>query len=216
MSFLLLLLTLLPQNENLIYKASFGFLPAGKITLSVEEREEYFIIICTEKSEGFVSRIFNVDDRYESWNRKDNFLPLRFEKIIREGNYSKNQVYTFYQERGIVVYNDGDTVSLEKGAQNIISLIYYLRMQKFSSMDTINITLHDSKRNYNINVSVKESEFREERCFIVKPNLKGISIFGTKEGLTLYYNEEKIPVLLKINFLWGYIEARLVERKVTN
>jgi hypothetical protein len=75
------------------------------------------------------------------------------------------------------------------------------------------VPFHSDKKNYKINTSIQKVKLGKEECFLLIPDLKGIRIFGGKGGLLLYYNQKKVPILLKIKFLWGYLEARLKERR---
>jgi hypothetical protein len=207
---LLLILTLLPGYEKLSYSASYGFAKAGQIRL-VLNRDSVTHIRCEQETKGFFSFVFKVKDWYESTS-DSGFVTRRFEKKIREGKYKKYQVVNIAQGRA--VYQDGDTVEVIEGAKDIISLLYWLRTQELVPGDTIALALHADKKNHLIKTAIATDTIDGKPCLRATPDMTGIKAFGGKNGLLLYYDESRIPILLKIKFLWGYLEVKLENREV--
>ncbi|MBI4721425.1 MAG: DUF3108 domain-containing protein [Candidatus Stahlbacteria bacterium] len=206
----LFILAFLPLNEELIYSAKFGLMTAGEIKLmyhrEVRPQDNLNHIRCEEKTKGFFSMIFKIDDWYESLC-DSNFATIRFEKKIQEGNYSSHQVVNIVAGRA--TYKNGNVVDVIEGAKDIMSLIYWLRTQELVPGDTLIVPLHYDEKNYTIKTPIVSDTVDGEPCVLLVPDLKGIKAFGGDGGLLLYYNKDKLPVLLKIKFLWGYLEAKL-------
>lgn len=209
MPFVMFILILLPVREELLYSAKYGFIKAGEIKLKLK-RDSLNYVRCEEETKGIFSFIFRVKDWYESLS-DSNFATRRFEKSIQEGNYTKYQLVNI--ANGYAVYEDGDTVEVIEGAKDIISLLYWLRTQELILGDTIIVPLHADKKNRNVKTSIKADTVDGEPCVLLVPDLHGFKAFGGEGGLMLYYNQAKIPILLKIKFLWGYLEAKLEYRK---
>jgi len=199
----------LPVREELLYSVKYGPISAGEIKLEFK-RDSLNYIRCEEETKGVVSLMFKIKDWFESIS-DSNFVTRRFEKNIKEGKYSKYQLVEIKDGQGI--YQDGDTVKVIEGAKDIINLIYWLRTQEFVPGNTIIIPLHDGKKNSEIKTCVYEDEINGEFCWRLVPDLKGVKAFGGEGGLILYYNKSKVPILLKIKFLWGYLEAHLEDRR---
>ncbi len=201
----------LPVKEELLYSVKYGPISAGKIKLEFK-RDSLSLnhIRCEEETKGLVSRIFKIKDWYESIS-DSNFVTQRFEKDIREGKYIRHQIVEI--ENGKAIYQDGDTVEVIEEAKDMINLLYWLRTQEFIAGDTIILPLHADKKNSMIKTCVSNEKVNGELCWLLVPNLKGMKAFGGEGGLLLYYNQAKVPILLKIKFLWGYLEAHLKERK---
>jgi hypothetical protein len=199
----------LPREEALFYSVKYGFVKAGEIKLFLR-RDSLNYIRCEEETKGAFSLIFRVKDWYESIS-DSNFATKRFEKKIEEGKYRAHQIINVVGKYAI--YNDGDTVEIIDGAKDIISLIFWLRTCSLTPGDTIIVPFHADKKNYIIKTPITTATVEGKTCFLLVPDLTGIKAFGGKGGLLLYYNQAKVPVLLKIKFLWGYLEAKLEHRK---
>jgi hypothetical protein len=207
---LLLILALLPGYEKLSYSARYGFANAGRIEL-VLTRDSLNHVRCEQETKGFFSFVFKVKDWYESTS-DSGFVTRKFEKKIHEGKYKKHQVVNI--AKGHAVYQDGDTVEVIEDAKDIIGLLYWLRTQELVPGDTITVALHADKKNHSIRTSIIADTVGGKSCVLAIPDLTGIKAFGGKNGLLLYYDESRIPILLKIKFLWGYLEVKLEDREV--
>jgi hypothetical protein len=216
---LLVILTILPTNERLIYSAKYGILPAGEIRMEInKDSAGYYCIDVAQETKGLFSYFFKIQDTYLSCIDTISLSSVRFEKHIREGRYKHDQVVFIDQDKGIAVYDDGDTVDIVPEAKDIISIIYYIRTLPLESKDRIYLNIHADKHNYNIPVDIDTVRLDNNECFRVKPHLENIRSFGRKGGLLLYYtnDSDKIPIRLRIRITWGYIEATLRAREAPN
>jgi len=213
---LLIILTALPISERLVYSAKYGILPAGEIQMEINKGlDGHYHIKVTQETKGLFSHIFKIQDTYLSCIDTMSLSSIKFEKHIREGHYKHDQVVLFDQEKGIAIYDDGDTVDIVPGAKDIISIIYYIRTLPLESRDKIYLNVHADKHNYTIPVDIDKVRLDGEECFRVRPYLENIKVFGRKGGLLLYYTDDlhRTPILLKIKMFWGYIRATLRARE---
>ena len=213
---LLIILAILPTNERLVYSAKYGILPVGEIRMEInKDLDGYYCIKVTQETKGLFSYFFKIRDTYQSCIDTVSLSSVRFEKHIREGRYKHDQVVFFDQEKGIAIYDDGETVDIVPQTKDIISIIYYIRTLPLESKDKIYLNVHADKHNYTIPVDIDKVRLGNKECFRVIPHLENIKVFGRKGGLILYYtnDSDRIPILLKIKISWGYIEATLKVRE---
>lgn len=213
---LLIILAILPISERLVYSAKYGILPAGEIRMEINKGlDGYYCIKVTQETKGLFSYFFRIQDMYQSCIDTISLSSVKFEKHIRQGRYKYDQVVFFDQERGIAIYDDGDTVDIVPEAKDIISIIYYIRTLPLESKDRIYLNVHADKHNYTIPVDIDKVRLDNKECFRVRPHLENIKVFGRKGGLLLYYtnDSDRVPILLKIKMFWGYIQATLRARQ---
>jgi hypothetical protein len=95
-------------GEELIYRATFGGLPAGSARMRVDGietirgRPAYHVVFAIDGGIPF----FRVHDRYESWIDVETLASLRHTQNISEGRYKRSTRYEIYPERA--VFQEGD------------------------------------------------------------------------------------------------------------
>ena len=211
------------KGEKLIFSVEYGPLKAGTAIMEVSEVTQIdsipsFHIISLEKTNSFFSKIYNIDDRYDSYVDTSNLSSLRFEKHIREGSYSKDQVIEFYQDSGKVVYSDGREFTIIPGAKDIIASIYFARTLDLKVGKSFFINNHTDGKNYNLEIKVLKKEKVETPagdfdCLVIQPVIEGGKVFATRDGLTIWLTDDewKIPVLIRSKIMIGSIQAKLKE-----
>ena len=116
-------------GEELVYKASFGGLPAGTARMRVDGielvrgRPAYHVVFTVDGGIPF----YRVHDRYESWIDVETLASLRHRQQISEGHYHRTTTYEIYPERA-QYQKDGD--SLRTSVANPLddgSFIYAVR-----------------------------------------------------------------------------------------
>jgi hypothetical protein len=95
-------------GEELIYRATFGGLPAGSARMRVDGiemirgRPAYHVVFAIDG--GIL--LFRVHDRYESWIDVETLASLRHVQQISEGRYKRSTTYEIYPERA--AYQEGN------------------------------------------------------------------------------------------------------------
>src|SRR5215203_2337216 len=98
-------------GEELVYKASFGGIPAGTARMRVDGiemvrgRPAYHVVVTID---GGVP-LFRVHDRYKSWIDVETLASLRHRQQISEGRYKRTTSYEIYPERA-EYQKQGDSV----------------------------------------------------------------------------------------------------------
>jgi len=211
------------KGEKLVFSVEYGPLKAGTAIMEVSEivmidSIPSFHIISTEKTNSFFSKIYKIDDRYDSYIDTVNLHSLRFEKHIREGSYVKDQIVEFKHDSGKAVYSDGREFDITPGAKDIIASIYFARMLDLEVGKTFYINNHTDGKNYNLEVKVIKKEKVETpagefECLVIQPVIEGGKIFASRDGLTIWLTDDtwKIPVLIRSKIMIGSIQAKLKE-----
>ena len=89
-------------GEELVYKATFGGIPAGRARMRVDGielvrgRPAYHVVFSVD---GGIP-LFRVHDRYESWIDVETLASLRHKQVVSEGRYKRTTNYEIYPENG--------------------------------------------------------------------------------------------------------------------
>jgi hypothetical protein len=211
------------KGEKLIFSVEYGPVKAGTATFEVNDvvmidSIPAFHIISTEHTNAFFSKIFKIEDRYDSFIDTVHLHSLRFEKHIREGSYEKDQVVEFKQHEGKVVYSDGKEYEIIPGAKDIIASIYFARTLELEVGKSVFVNNHTDGKNYELEVKVIKRESVETPagefdCLVVQPVVEEGKIFASREGLMIWLTDDdwKIPVLIRSKIMIGSIQAKLKE-----
>lgn len=211
------------KGEKLIFSVEYGPVKAGTATFEVSDvvmidSVPAFHIISTEKTNAFFSKIFKIEDRYDSFIDTVHLHSLRFEKHIEEGSYKKDQIVEFDQERGKVSYSEGKEYEIVPGAKDIIASIYFARTLELEVGKSVFVNNHTDGKNYELEVKVLKRESVETPagefdCLVVQPVVEEGKIFASREGLMIWLTNDdwKIPVLIRSKIMVGSIQAKLKE-----
>lgn len=200
-----ILLSHLPLPEELKFDIKYGPFTAGELILRIEQIDTLFKITCIEKTTGFFSSIYKLNDNYEIWT-DSNFMPLIYEDWKEEGSYKRHRKIEYYHDERLAVYNDKYNLELHDDARELFSLIYYIRTLNISSGDTLRFWLHQDKKNLEIIIPVKDKTIDDKTYLEVTPDVGDIKFFGGK-GLKIYYDANMIPERFNFGFWLGSISA---------
>ncbi|TES91234.1 MAG: DUF3108 domain-containing protein [Candidatus Cloacimonadota bacterium] len=211
-------------GEKLVFSVEYGPVKAGTATMEISEITMIdsipcFHIVSTERTNSFFSKIFKIDDRYDSYIDTVNLHSLRFEKHIREGRYKNDQVVEFKQDIGKAFYSNGEEFPIEPGAKDIIASIYFARTLALEVGKSFFINNHTDKKNYNLEIKVLKKENVETHagefdCLMVQLIVEDGTVFASKGGLIIWLTDDmwKIPVLMRFKILKiGSFQAKLKE-----
>jgi hypothetical protein len=211
------------KGEKLIFSVEYGPIKAGTAVMEVSDITlidsiPTFHIVSTEETNSFFSKVFKIEDRYDSYIDTTHLHSIRFEKHIKEGSYQKDQIVEFKQDSGKVIYSDGKEYEIEKGAKDIIASIYYARTLDLEVGKSYFVNNHTDGENYNLEVKVIKKEDVETpagefSCLVVQPIIESGKVFASRKGLTIWLTDDswKIPVLIRSKIMVGSIQAELKE-----
>jgi hypothetical protein len=211
------------KGEKLVFSVEYGPVKAGTAIMEVSEIAMIdsipsFHIVSTEKTSPFFSKMFKIDDRYDSYVDTVSLHSLRFEKHIREGSYKKDQVVIFDHDSAKVIYSDGKEFEIEPGAKDIIASIYFARTLDLEVGKSVFINNHTDGKNYNLEVKVLKKERVETPagefdCLVIQPVVEEGKVFASRDGLMIWLTDDswKIPILIRSKIMIGSIQAKLTE-----
>ena len=196
-------------GEELVYRASFGGLPAGSARMRVDGieiirgRPAYHVLFSIDGGVPF----FRVHDRYESWIDVQTLASLRHRQDISEGRYKRNTTYEIYPERASYRKDDEP---LEASVVNPLddgSFIYAVRAARVQVGETrrddryfrpdrnpvvLTGLRHDT-------ITVNAGSFA---TVVVRPSIKANGLFSENGDAQIWFSDDasRYPVQLKTKF----------------
>ena len=196
-------------GEELIYKASFGGLPAGSARMRVDGvdmirgRPAYHVRFSIDGGVPF----YRVHDRYESWIDVQTLASLRHRQEISEGRYNRNTTYEIFPERASYQKDDEPMEASVANPLDDGSFIYAVRAARLR----VGETRRDDRyfrpdRNpvvltglRNDTVTVNAGTFA---TVVVRPSIKANGLFSENGDAQIWFSDDaaRIPVLVKTRF----------------
>ena len=196
-------------GEELVYRASFGGIPAGKARMRVAGLERvrgrlaYHLIFSID---GGIP-LFRVRDRYESWIDVETLASLRHRQRIHEGSYKRTTHYEIYPERAQFQKNDEPLQPSVRDPLDDGSFIYAVRA---AGVD-VGETRRDDRYFRPDRNPVVLSGLRRERVTVgagtftttvVQPSIKANGLFSENGEARIWFTEDerRLPVQVKTSF----------------
>ena len=237
------------EGERLVYDVSWMGIKAGEATLEVQgvvsvNGHQAYHLVTTARSTPLISKIYQVDDRTESFLQIDPLRALRFDKNLREGRYRHSSQTVFDHEKGIATFRYldfspvpkgitrldeaeryGKYVShefpLSPGALDELSVLYYVRTLPLPGNSTVTARVFASRKNWELEVKVLGHESLDTvlgrlETLKVEPVLKFEGIFQQKGRMLVWLTNdaERIPVQMKSEIIIGSFVTALTRREV--
>ena len=205
---------------------------AGDVTFKVEE--ENFSGKPCYKFKGYGATLsrydwfYNVRDTYTAYSSKETLEPFRFYRDVSEGSeyYMENNIYDYSQRRiySQMNYKDEpqqrDTLILEEGSFDVLSLMYHTRDLDFASYvsnDKIPIKMVIDGAIYDLYIRFlgteiyDHSEMGKIECYVFSPLLVDGTIFkgGEKMKVWVSKDENVVPIYIQSEIRVGSIRAEL-------
>lgn len=214
-------------GEELKYTIHYGWIDAGEAVLKVNHSDYNFNgrsayhIVGTGKSLGSFDWFFKVRDRYETYMDVNGMFPHRFIRNCDEGGYKINQDYEFMQDKRAVRTHEDEEFRTPRNIQDMLSAFYYARTLDYNNAkkgDIFTIETMVDGEIYRLQLKYKGKDtikMREGKfkCMKFVPVLQEGRIFKSEEDMTVWISddENKIPVMVKTEILFGSIKMELTE-----
>jgi hypothetical protein len=196
-------------GEELVYKATFGGLPAGSARMRVDGieavrgRPAYHVVFSIDGGIPF----YRVHDRYESWIDVQTLASLRHRQNVAEGGYKRNTRYEIFPEHASYQKDDEPMEASVGNPLDDGSFVYAARV----SRPEVGETRRDDRyfrpdRNPVIltglrheTVSVPAGRFD---ATVVRPSIKANGLFSENGDAQIWFSDDaaRVPVLLKTKF----------------
>lgn len=210
-------------GENLRFSVQYGAITAGEALMQVEgystvAGHQTYHLVSFLRTNDYFSKIFKINDRYESFMDVNLLATRKFIKDINEGSYSSQRETIFIPEMNVVIYGEDEKYPIEQQTQDLLSCIYYARIMPLEVGESYPINIHDSKKNFPGTIEVLREEtvstpLGEFNCVVVRAYAEGATIFASRNGLEVWYTNDEwhIPVLVSLKIMVGSIQMVLVD-----
>lgn len=224
--------TILHEGEDLRFAIKWGVVTAGYSSLKVENIETInnrptHHVVAEAQSTGFVSTMYKVKDRNETWIDLRSPETLRYARNIREGKYRleeqvdldpTNRRYSlraYRADKKKHVNYEGD---IPANVLDVLGSFYYVRTLPLEVGKTFTIDVHSGTKVYPLVVNVKKRQMVKVKagkfdCFLLEPQLREPGIFiskGKKLEVFVTADDRKMPVLMRSEVFIGSVAAELV------
>jgi len=196
-------------GEELIFRATFGGLPAGTARMRVDGiefvrgRPAYHVVFAID---GGIP-LYRVHDRYESWIDVVTLSSLRHTQSISEGRYHRNTTYEIYAERGEFQKNSDEPRPTVSNPLDDASFIYAVRTMGLRAGDTVrNDRYFIPDRNPVVLTGLREDTVTVAAgtfaTTVVRPSIKTTGIFSQNGDAQVWFtnDERRLPVMVKTHF----------------
>lgn len=214
------------SGESLSYRLHYGFMDAGVAILTVlpEVKEiggrKVYHIVGDGYSKGSFDWFFKVKDRYETYLDKDALVPWYFVRRCNEGGYIINQDYLFnHYTKKVDVGENGKTMDVPIGIQDMLSAFYYARNLDFSNVkqgDIFTIPSFVDKEVWNLKIKFVgretiSTDLGKFRCMKFRPIIQTGRIFKKEEDLNVWITDDKnhVPLRAQAKILIGSVKMDL-------
>ncbi len=208
-------------GERLEYNAKFGFLNLGTMILETKDTIQYgsrpcYVLSSILSSNPSLNFLFSLHDTIEVYTEIDAMLPVSYEKRQHEGKYH-NQFRVFFDRQAkTAIYDDTLQFNIADSTMDLLTFWYYLRTIPLRLGDTISLSVHESKRNYQVKCLVSKRErirtaVGEFSTILIEPRTEEEGMFSGKGGMQIWYSddERRFPVQIKTRMSFGSVLFQL-------
>lgn len=200
------------QGEKLIYRAKWGFIPAGVAVIEVLPFENVYGIksyhfVMQTKTTPQIDPLYTIRDRQDSYADAEMTRTLLYTKRST-GKHPRNIRVTFDWKKMTASYvNAGrpeKTVSITPGTFDSLGLIFVIRMHELKYGTVIEIPVTDGKKFVTARATVVRREKtiignKSYDTYVVIPDMESLDkVLGKKEEpkVKIWFtaDEKKIPV----------------------
>ncbi len=209
-------------GEHLVFSVRYGVIRAGEATMSIRavasvDSVPCFHIRTTAESNSFFSTFYHVRDRVETYVDTTRYLPRRFEKHLREGNYSADTVVEMDQRSLLAIYDNDRIFEMRPNSHDILSAFYEVRARRIVEPgESFDLETHVDRKNFPLKVVVHRRErikvpAGEFDCLLVEPIMRSPGLFKSRGKLLIWMTDDRrrIPVQMRSELPIGAISVVL-------
>jgi len=219
-------------GEALTYDVKWSIFPAGKLTATLSRdknsHSNAFVITTRAQSQGFVSLLYKVQDKFRSVFNPETLCSIQITKQINEGPHHKLTKITFDQQRGLAILDehgtDGDDEPpkhkehpIPPCVQDIITAFYYVRSQSLHVGQDVKLAVNDGSKTTMVVAVVTgrkkiQTPLGTHEALRVVPSVFG-NLYKKKKGkLAIWFSDDKhhYPLRIKASLKLGSITGTLV------
>ncbi|MCW3804037.1 DUF3108 domain-containing protein [Plebeiibacterium marinum] len=217
------------------YNWHFLWLNAGIVHFKVEnktydDKDSWFFSAYGRTYSGY-DHFMKVRDTFEVYVDKQDFNPLFFNRVTKEGsteshhkyyfNHNTNQIQTQIKRGEESSFKDS-TLQLQDCTNDLLTMVYKARNLNFSQYESgdkipirmiVDGKIHDLYIRYLGKETVKNRDGRRFRCLKFSPLLVPGTIFESGEDMTVWVTDDqcRIPIVVEAKVLIGSVKAVFVD-----
>ncbi len=217
-----------PVGEKLTYRLKWSGINVGTAAFQVEGitdvgKNAAYRLIARGKPSRWLGLVYKIDKSLISYFDAKRLFSLRFE---RERHNNKKEVYVFDQDNHSYTYARGEknwSGPVPPRTQDILSVVYYLRLLDHSEKRLIEVNTTLKKKNYRVEIET----IGKKRVVVpagtfdtleIRPRVE-VLLNGDKRGsqkdvgrlrIWLSNDKRKLPVLAKSRVFLGTVTFTLI------
>lgn len=210
-------------SEVLQYDISYGMFDVGRSSIEVLNNPDGTVSIITRaRSEGWVDKVYPVDDYAESIVESfETLKPVKYIIKTREGKGRKHREYRFDHEAHKVRYIDylkkQDMIyNAPYQIFDPLSAFFYTRRIPLTPGETLIVPMFDSRKVWPLEVSVLRRKTVEVKAgefdsVAITPKMSSDGIFSSDGDMTIWLTDDtrRVPVLVNSKVLIGSVKVKL-------
>lgn len=217
-------------GERLRYHLDFSFVQAGLSEMAIvaidsTTQQPTFHFRSRARSTRTIDLIFKVRDQVDAWFDLEGLYSHRYERRIREGGYRSRKFFDYDHRTGWAAISNENgpkgVTPFEPFSHNIISALYWVRMQPLEAGVDLHLPLTDLDVQYPLTVKVYGKErikvpAGEWECWKVEPVIESEGLFDMTGSLTVWLTADtlRLPVKMSSTISVGSIEGLLVNYRL--
>jgi len=193
-----------------------------KIMLEQVGDDWYYHVKAMARTSGLVGEFARVSDRYESYIRLYDGLPLQSIRDINENNYRRYNEVIFVQEENKVISLKSGEHKVPTRTLDVLSAFYYARRMifknKLSKNQVINLTTYFDEQLYTIKIKYKKTEkvrtkFGKIKCLKFVPVIDDKSTVKKESDMQVWFSDDGnfIPVKIRLKVGISTVKCDLTE-----
>ncbi|MHB8909956.1 MAG: DUF3108 domain-containing protein [Syntrophales bacterium] len=220
-------------GERLTYRAAWGVVPAGEVTLEILPMEtvsgiEAYHFAMTTRTNDFVDLFYKIRERQDSYIDIGMAHSILYKKRA-EGEHPRDVVINFdWDKREATRSNFGEKMApihIVPGTFDPLALFYVIRLQDIKRSPAFTIPITEGDRNIFVKATVSQRERIEidgqtYETFAVVPDMERLETQqvvkkSDEAELKIWFtaDDERIPVRIRSKVRVGHFDFDLVRRE---
>jgi len=201
-------------GEELIYKAKFAGLVAGKQIIAIDKKTKFnnqkvFQVRSESQSGGLFGKIYHFLDHKKSYITTEKLFPIRHTKYIEDQDYRANVEVDFDQRNGQIYYlknKKSYEFSSPVGIQDELSMIFFVRTKKLEIGKHYQFPLFVRGKPQYVTLNVNKRETLK-----TKIGQKRTIALETSHGHRIWLTDDnlRIPVRIEAKLRFGKLTGTL-------
>lgn len=218
-------------GERLTYNVTWSVFQAGQVAALLEQSGSDpgdYQIVTTAQSRGIISKLYTLNDEYQSLLNPQTMCSSGISKHVVEGRRRKQTEIVFDGARKVAILNERNLAAageppkhdehpIPACVQDVVSAFYYLRTQPMHVGDRIDVPVNDGSRTTHVTVEVQAREQIEtpvgtRYAFRVEPAVFGRgSVYQRKGRMLIWFSDDKqrLPLRIKAMLSVGTLTGTL-------